>query len=315
MCLIAFGLAAHPAYRLVLAGNRDEFLHRASAPLGWWPDDAGLIGGRDLEAGGTWMAMHPEGRIAALTNLREPRPGSGAGGPAPVAQPSRGALPLSFLAQSDGPDHHAERLAGGALGELQAFRGFNLLMIDLRPDAPRAVCLSNRQPRVTRTLAGGVHGLSNGAFDAPWPKLVALKQAIVTALTEGGSQGPEAPALESRLFDALAQTRPAPDAELPDTGVGLVRERMLGAPFVRSADYGTRCSTVLLVDQANEVTLVERTWRWDAHPAGEAGLHPEAPLPPWTERRHRFRLHAAGGVRVSRPGPATPSPPRPPPPR
>ena len=306
MCLIAFALAAHPRYRLVLAGNRDEFLHRASAPLGWWPDDAGLIGGRDLEAGGTWMAMHPEGRLAALTNLREPRPGSGAGGPAPAAQPSRGALPLSFLAQSDGPDQHAERLAGGALGELQAFRGFNLLMIDLRPDTPRAVCLSNRHADTARPMAGGVHGLSNGAFDAPWPKLLSLKRAIAAALSEGGPDGPEPHALQSRLFDALGQTTPPPDADLPDTGVGMARERLLGAPFVRSADYGTRCSTVLLVDQANEVTLVERTWRWDTHPADEARLHPEAPLPPWTERRHRFRLHSAGGVRVSQPGPAAP---------
>ena len=305
MCLIAFALAAHPRYRLVLAGNRDEFLHRASAALGWWPGEAGLIGGRDLEAGGTWLAMHPEGRIAALTNLRDGRPGSGSGSgsgsggrsgsdpSASPAQPSRGALPLSFLSQSDGPHRHAERLAEGALGDLGAFRGFNLLMIDLRSREPAAVCLSNRHPDTAQPGAG-VHGLSNGAFDAPWPKLLALKRAITAALADEAQGGLESQVLQSRLFAALAETSPAPDVDLPDTGVGLVRERMLGSPFVRSVDYGTRCSTVLLVDDQDEVTLVERTWRWEGHPRDEAALQPGAPLPPWTERRHRFRLRAPG---------------------
>ncbi|MBU6270991.1 MAG: NRDE family protein [Betaproteobacteria bacterium] len=294
MCLIAFALAAHPRYRLVLAGNRDEFLHRATAPLGWWPAQAGLIGGRDLEAGGTWLAMHPEGRIAALTNLREARSGPAVGAITPASQPSRGGLPVSFLTQSDSPARHAERLARGEMGDLQTYRGFNLLMIDLRPGEPAAVCLSNRQP-VPACPPAGVHGLSNGAFDAPWPKLLSLKRAISAALGDGSPDGPEPRALESRLFAALAETAPAADAELPDTGVGLARERMLGAPFVRSADYGTRCSTVLLVDEAGTVSLVERTWRWEGHPRDEAAMTPGAPLPPWTERRHRFALAAWAG--------------------
>ncbi|HEU0079714.1 MAG TPA: NRDE family protein, partial [Longimicrobiaceae bacterium] len=154
------------------------------------------------------------------------------------------------------------------------YAGFNLLVGqggDLRWFGSRG--------GAARALEAGVYGLSNALLDTPWPKVVRGKAGLAAALAGGGEVDPGA------LFRVLWDAEPAPDAHLPDTGVGLERERMLSSPFIRGAEYGTRASTVLLVGRDGRVKFVERTVV-----PGHDG---------WTESAHEFEI---GGA----PAPATP---------
>ena len=117
-----------------------------------------------------------------------------------------------------------------------------------------------------------MHGLSNGALNDDWPKVRRLRQAVGEAAAR-----PDGAAAEAALFAVLASTAVPADAHLPDTGVGLERERLLAPLYVRAAGYGTRCSTVLRAAADGWVRVVERSW-----PAGE-------PVD-WVERAIEFRL-------------------------
>ena len=236
MCLIALALGQHPRFPLVIAANRDEFLHRPAAALGWWhahPDDAPLLAGRDLQAGGTWMGLNATGRIALLTNVRDPSRMQ-------ADAPSRGAIVPAWLAARGDAAAFWHKTVG------RGHNPFNLLAGDLikgdwwwaddRTHAPQA-------------LGPGLYGLSNAALDTPWPKVQRLKQALAEALETAAS----ADELEGQVFAALADRSATPDAALPDTGIGLERERWLAPAFIRSPDarYGTRCSTLLIVERAD----------------------------------------------------------------
>jgi uncharacterized protein with NRDE domain len=237
MCLILLGWQAHPRWRLVVAANRDEFHARPTAPAAWWPEHPQLLAGRDLEQGGTWMGVTRGGRFAAVTNFRDPagvRPGA----------PSRGRLVSDFLL---GEMPSLAYLAG-LMPLAPAYNGFNLLVMD----GTTLAWTSNRAP-MARTLPPGVYGLSNHLLDTPWPKVAHGKAELREALA-----APEAE-LEERLFATLARRDPAPDAELPHTGVGTELERALSSAFIITPEYGTRCSTVLLLAQDGSGLLVERT--------------------------------------------------------
>ena len=247
MCLAAFALGAHPRFPLVIAANRDEFFARTTAPMAWW--EAGgveLLAGRDLEAGGTWLGLTRAGRLALLTNVREP-------GRQVAGAPSRGALVVDWLSSQAEAPAFAARLPPG-------YNGFNLVAADLRRGAWHWI--SNRAPAPV-ALHAGVHGLSNAALDTPWPKTVGLKTALALALDGATATEP----LAAQLLEALADATPAPDAALPDTGVGLDRERLLSPRFVRLPDperpaqarYGTRCSTVLVREAGGRTLIVERS--------------------------------------------------------
>jgi uncharacterized protein with NRDE domain len=247
MCLAAFALDAHPRFSLVIAANRDEFFARDAAPMDWWQvGSTELLAGRDLAAGGTWFGLTRSGRLALLTNVREPaRHNPGA--------PTRGTLVVDWLASQDIAAAFASSLAGG-------YNGFNLITADLaRGDWH---WISNRSPSPS-ALPAGIHALSNAALDTPWPKTIGLKAAMAQALADASSSED----LADRLFAALADTSPAPDPDLPDTGIGLACERLLSPRFVRMPDparpglaaYGTRCATVLIRDAAGTTQVIERT--------------------------------------------------------
>lgn len=246
MCLAAFALNAHPRFPLVIAANRDEFFARAAAPMAWWRDQPDVLAGRDLSAGGTWFGLSRAGRLALLTNVREP------GRQTPGA-PSRGGLVVDWLAASRGAGDFAAGLADG-------YNGFNLITGDVARNTWHWI--SNRAP-APQPLADGVHGLSNAALDTPWPKTQGLKSALAEALSSAVSAGD----LMERLLAALADATPAADADLPDTGVGLERERLLSPRLVRMADparpqlaaYGTRCATVLVREAGGATRIVERS--------------------------------------------------------
>lgn len=233
MCLIGLALDAHPRFKLVVAANRDEFFDRPAAPLDWWrtrADAPWLLGGRDLSAGGTWMALSQHGRFGALTNVRDPSRYR-------TDAASRGALVTAWL-----DDAALPRVPSPT-------NPFNLVGGDLQ--SRRWWWTSDRHAEPT-PLAPGIHALSNGALDEPWPKVSALSAGLQAVLAdvrgEADDEADHEAALASHLLDLLADRRIAPDARLPDTGIGLERERGLSPAFIHLPDagYGTRCSSVVL---------------------------------------------------------------------
>lgn len=238
MCLIALAVEAHPAHPLVLVANRDEFLDRPTEPAQVWPQ--GFVAGRDGRAGGTWMGLAAGGRWAALTNVRDPRAGR-------VGERSRGALPVGFLSGDASPEAYVREVHA----EIDRYDGFNLLVGD-----PTGVWIVSTHAATPERLAPGVYGLSNATLDAPWPKTVRARERLAGAV-ERATVDP------ASLLALLDDREGAPDAELPDTGVGLDWERVLAAPRIVSDRYGTRATTGLVLNTDGAGVLVERTWRRD----------------------------------------------------
>ena len=251
MCLIAVAWRIHPRYPLALIANRDEAHARPTAPAGAYPDLPHAFGGRDLLQGGSWLMVSSQGRLAAVTNVRQ-------GLTTETAPRSRGGLVTGFVQDTASATDWCTSLAADA----PDYGRFNLLAWD----GPTLAFATNHPAFVTQPIAPGVHAMSNGALDAVWPKgghaTAALSAWLSTAWA--ATRGADDVASLEPLFKALADTTPAPDDALPDTGVGLELERMLSPPFVRNDRYGTRCSTVVLVE-TGRLLFVERRFG----PAGE----------------------------------------------
>lgn len=222
MCLIVFALEPDPRYRLVLTANRDEFHERPAQPMHWW-SRSGPLAGRDAKSGGTWLGIAPDGRLGAVTNLRSGLPDTGTR--------SRGELPLSLLA---GPSMEAN------LTSIESLRGNYGPFSVLGFDGQRMHFTSN-EAASRRQLDDGLHGLSNHLLDTPWPKLNRGCQSLA-AILQAGATGE---ALHDALIREFTDSTPAPDATLPDTGVGLELERALSSVFIRGRVYGTRATTVV----------------------------------------------------------------------
>jgi len=237
MCLIAFALETHPRFRLILAANRDEFYARPSAAAAFWSDEPQVLAGRDLAAGGTWLGVTTAGRLGAVTNYREPQQGRG-------PWLSRGCLVADYLAGSMTAAAYLDRVRRRS-GEYQ---GFNLLV----GDGDGFWYYSNRGGDPCR-LPPGVHGLSNHLLDTPWPKVVSARERL-ERLLRLDTPDPEA------LFALLGDRTVFPNHLLPDTGVGLERERLLSSPFIAGSDYGTRSSSIILLDRSGVITFMERSF-------------------------------------------------------
>lgn len=230
MCLIVLAYKAYADFPLVLGANRDEFLDRPAEPARFWADAPEIFAGRDKRAGGTWMGITRHGRFAAITNYREMRMAFPAG-------PSRGALVREALEKDIDP-------AGTG-----AYAGFNLIYGPL--DALR---YHNNIDRRDEPLQPGVHALSNHLLDSPWPKVVKSK-AVLREL-----MGRSLETITEDLFRLLVDESIAPDDQLPDTGLPVEMERAASSVFIRTPNYGTRCSTVLVVDAKGTAWFEERTW-------------------------------------------------------
>ena len=230
MCVAAMAWQAHPDWLLVCAGNRDEFHARPAAPLARWGDGSGIIAGKDLTGGGTWLGVTETGRFALVTNYRVPE------GPRPD-RPSRGRLVTDLL-------------TGEETEDMAAMNAFNLVLV-----ADGAASFVTNHTRIERRpLAPGIHGLSNGGFDVPWPKTVQVQQALESWLASG--QHGFAP-----LFAALGNETPAPGTE------GL--DPRLAPVFIRNQAYGTRCSTVLAIGRDGHGRITERSFAADGTPTAE----------------------------------------------
>lgn len=263
MCLAVIALDRHPRYALVVAANRDEFHARPSQRAHWWQDahGASLLAGRDLEHGGTWLGVTRSGRFAFVTNVREPRRHD------PQA-PSRGSLvPAVLRDPADLPMALQSVVAGAA-----AFNGFNLVA----GERGVAAFASNRTPGIA-VLQDDVHGVSNAWLDTPWPKLDRAKAGVERWAARGIED------IDS-LFDVLGDRAHANDEALPATGIPLERERLLSSPFIVSADYGTRSSTIYALARDGTARFVERSfnaageitddvdYRFDVTTAGRASV-------------------------------------------
>ena len=235
MCLITFAYQAHPTYKFILAANRDEFYARPTSVATWWQDAPDILGGRDLLAQGTWMAVHRNGRFAAVTNYRDIK------NIKPDAQ-SRGDLPVNFLLSEDGPTAYAEKV----LQRGSDYNGFNMIVL-----ADEMTHVSNYDTKVN-VLDSGVYGLSNALLDTPWPKVTRVKEKF-NSLIEQSFQ------LED-LVEMMQDTATAPDDVLPETGLDYDREKALSAMCIRTPDYGTCCSTAITIDYEGEVQFLEKSY-------------------------------------------------------
>ena len=250
MCLLVLAWQVHPRYRLVVAANRDEFHERPTAPMAAWPAPDNLLAGRDLRAGGTWLGVDRDRRFGVVTNFRERQK------PAPGA-PSRGQLIADFLRRPANPRDYLSGLAPQAA----EFSGFNQLLAD----GNSHWYASNRAEPCARPLPPGVYGLSNELLDTPWPKLRRVRARFEAWLATSSQDSPE------ELFALLADpTRVGEDSELPRTGLTLEWERLLSAPFVRDPEYGTRSSTVLLLEPSGALYLAERRFDPSGAASGES---------------------------------------------
>jgi uncharacterized protein with NRDE domain len=246
MCLLLVGWNAHPDYRLVLAGNRDEFHERPAAALGWWNDGPPILAGRDLKASGTWLGLTRDGRYGVVTNFRDFDP------PAAGA-PSRGELVPRYLRGEARAERYLAQLAPVA----RSYGGFNLLL-----GGPESLLYySNRGDVPPRTLAPGIYGLSNHWLDTPWPKLTRTRARFAALL------GHAAVVIEE-LFALLGDRSTVGDADLPHTGLPGDWERAVSAPFVVHEQYGTRCSTVVLMAHDGRTVVQERRFDPDGVQSG-----------------------------------------------
>jgi uncharacterized protein with NRDE domain len=240
MCLILFSYKVHPKYKLMVAANRDEFYQRPTAPIHLWEDDPEILAGRDLEKKGTWMGVTKSGRFAALTNYRNPKETT-------EGKRSRGELVANALQFKGDIKEYMESLVRNN----GSYPGYNLLA----GDGDELYYYSNIGQELTK-VTPGIYGVSNHLLNTEWPKVQAGKEGLA-AILNGNQEDYVEP-----LLTLLQKADQAPDEKLPQTGVSLELERMLSPMFIKSEGYGTRSSTVLLMDE-KEIHYVERVFSFN----------------------------------------------------
>jgi len=238
MCLIVFAYNCHPRYSLILGANRDEYRDRPAEQARFWPDAPHILAGRDRQAGGTWLGVTTDGKLAAITNYRDPRQQV-------IDPPSRGKLVEGFLLNPMLTPEEFQRIL---TRDGQVFDGFNLLY----GSGDDLHYFTNRGGS-SGPLLPGIHGLSNHLLDTRWPK-VSVARARLKSLLQHTSVDPE------QIFAALSDPATFADGLLPDTGVGPERERLLSPIFIADEGYGTRSTTVLLIERNGHVTFIERSF-------------------------------------------------------
>ncbi len=240
MCLLFFSYKTTPGYRLVVAANRDEFLSRPTEPLGFLNKEKTILGGLDLQGGGTWLGITSKVKYAALTNYREPTTTK------PNA-PSRGEILNEYLAGNTSARQYMDSLVEKG----DHYNGFNLIL----GDGLELYYYSNRLV-IPTLLWPGFYGLSNHLLDTPWPKIVRGKNLLRPHMVETGEIDAE------RIFALLGDTLRPPDEQLPQTGVGLEWERLLSSIFIDGSVYGTRSSAVITVSNEGCINFIEKSfWR------------------------------------------------------
>lgn len=239
MCLIVFSYKQHAEYDLIFAANRDESYDRPTKPAHYWAEHPQVLAGKDLKAGGTWMGINRDGVFSAVTNYRDLTAPPVVGNP-----PSRGHLVLDYLIDGGDPENYLKRVTRRA----DLYDGFNLLA----GTTDKLMYFSNRQNRPVQ-LEPGLYGLSNHLLNTPWPKVERARADLDLAVRSNEIS-------EEVLFEILKNDIPASDDKLPETGLPLELERAVSSAFIKTDGYGTRASTLLLIDKEGLVTYTERLY-------------------------------------------------------
>ena len=237
MCLILFSWDNHPKYKLIVAANRDEFYARPTSPLAIWEDENHVIAGKDLNAGGTWLGISQRGKFTALTNYRDPEN-------IRDDAPSRGDLTKNYLSEEKDQHTFYQEVAP----RLQEYNGFNLLNGNME-----RLSYFNNQDKKLEEIGSGIYGLSNAFLDTPWPKVEKGKMKFQQAIDSESVQ-------VDSLLGLLDDRAIAKDEDLPATGVPLEWERRLSAMHIVSENYGTCCSTIVLVDYDGNGEIIEKSY-------------------------------------------------------
>ncbi|MEH7305662.1 NRDE family protein [Neobacillus drentensis] len=240
MCLILFAYQVHPVFKLIVAANRDEFYGRPTAPAHYWEDSPGILAGRDLEKMGTWMGVTTTGRFVALTNYRDPEEVA-------AGKRSRGELVADALKYKGNVKDYLKNLEE----RKDLYPGYNLLAGDRK----ELYYYSNKGQELQK-IEPGIYGVSNHLLNTEWPKVQKGKKGMSTIING------EKDELVERLLCILQDADQAPDELLPKTGVSLEWERRLSPLFIKSENYGTRSSTVLMMSD-KEIQYVERVFSKD----------------------------------------------------
>jgi len=252
MCLAIIALNYLTDWPLIVIANRDELHSRPTLPAGPWSDASNILGGRDLNAGGTWLGMTTNGKLALLTNFREP------GRHDPLA-PSRGLLTDQYLRSESSAKNFAQEVQD----QCHLYNGFNLLL----GDGSDFWYCSNRSDAAVQQVKSGIMGISNASLNTPWPKLKRTRNAVSALLSQHILSAPPDPA---SFFDIMQDTRSASLSELPQTGVGPEREKLLGSPFIKNERYGTRCITLIMQRSDGLVRFHEKRFDAQALVSGES---------------------------------------------
>ena len=239
MCLITFAYKTHPNYKLILAANRDEFYIRPTRSAQFWKEEnqPELLAGKDLEAGGTWMGITKTGSWGALTNYRD----TSWRRETPL---SRGDLVLDYLKNVQYPENYLQAIRSRS----NLYNGFNLLIGNL----DSLFHFSNHTKQITK-IEPGIYGLSNAVLNTPWPKLEQAKSDLEKEISK------KEVSVEN-LFQVLKNDTKAPDKSLPNTGIPKEWEKAISSIFIKTENYGTRCSTLLFIDHENKATFIERKY-------------------------------------------------------
>ncbi len=237
MCLLLIAYKRHPNYKLIVAANRDEFHERPTVPAHFWTGDNSLLAGKDLKENGTWMGITKSGRFASLTNYRDMSS-------IKIDAPTRGKLVTSFLLINTEPADYHKTLATKA----DQYNGYNLIF----GNVDNLFYFSNIS-MVFKKLEDGTYGLSNHLLDTPWPKVIKAKQTFLEILKD---EQPKEEEIFSLLYDSIS----FPDKELPKTGLSIEMERLVSPIFTVTEKYGTRSSTVILINNDNTVSFTEKSF-------------------------------------------------------
>lgn len=252
MCLIVFAWQPDGDYPLLLAANRDEFHRRSAAPMAWWDDAPQILAGRDLEAGGTWLGVTANGRLAAVTNVRDPQAERG------QAKRSRGDLTRDFLQGAMAPDAYLKEVGS----RVDEYRGFNLLVGD--GDSLWYLHGSPAAPAKPQELRPAIYGLSNAALDVPWPKVEHAKAKLAAIATA-------TPSLDT-LRACVADRSLASSTALSVQGLEGEMAQRLSAQFIVTPEYGTRCNSTLLLRRDGQIQIAEQRFGPDGVRAGESAF-------------------------------------------
>ncbi|MDR8525764.1 NRDE family protein [Shewanella fidelis] len=232
MCILFVALQTHPKFPLIICANRDEFHHRPTEPAHLWPTENPILAGKDLQAGGTWLGVNQQGKVAGLTNIRAPELNQ-------IDMQSRGELVLKALSEQGINQDWLQRYS-------QFYNPFNLLF----GDELQLQCFDSRKKQLTH-LSAGFHAISNGALDEIWPKMARGTQAIEQHINSHSTPDVDA------LLNIMTDKTQAPDSELPTTGVSVEWERHLSSIYIQHQEYGTRSTSIIMKDQQGKLYFTE----------------------------------------------------------